>query len=142
VADLTVEVIPQQQRYGVEDDIPVRVLLTNISEDPITVNGRLATGGPTGPGELRFTVLDPAGSTVPFGARVNMGRPTQTDFAQIPPRGCIGRTIDLVDYYPLSEPGRYQVSVRYESGTAAEDDWPDGAWQGTVESEPVTIELS
>jgi hypothetical protein len=140
---------PSDTTYGVDDDVPVRVLLINDGDDPVTVNNRFAVSSPGGPGELTFTVLGPDGEPLPFGARVNLGRPGPEDVAPVRPAGCVGTTIDLVDYFDLSEPGTYRITATYRAtGGRLDDedlgddlDTPPGVWTGTLESEEVSIEV-
>ncbi|MGH3869962.1 MAG: hypothetical protein ACRDSR_00355 [Pseudonocardiaceae bacterium] len=140
MGDLHLEICPTKSRYGVEDDVPLRVLLFNFGDEPVTVNARFAVGASHGPGELLFSVTAPSGETLPFGARVNIGYPQRDDFATIQPFACVGKLIDLVDYFPLSEPGTYLIEVQYRSRPGGEDS-PPGAWTGTLQSDSVTIEL-
>ena len=141
---------PSQAEYGIDDDIPVRVLLLNDGDDPVTVNDRFAVTSADGPGELSFSVIDPSGERLPFGARVNVGRPGADDVATIAPTAFVGTTIDLVDYFDMSEPGTYRISATYRSmgagGDIDDDDddgggAPVGVWMGTTESDEVSIEL-
>lgn len=140
MGDLHLEICLKRSWYGVEADVPLRVLLFNFGDEPVTVNARFAIGASDGPGELRFSVTAPSGETLPFGARVNMGRPQREDFTTIQPFACVGKLIDLVDYFPLSEPGTYRVAVRYQSRSGGEDSPPE-AWTGILQSDSVTIEL-
>ncbi|MFI7483392.1 hypothetical protein ACH9EU_13385 [Kocuria sp. M1R5S2] len=139
---------PFRSTYGVDDDVPVRVLLVNDGEDPVTVNARLAVSSPGGPGELTFSVIGPQGEPLPFGARVNLGRPGAEDVATIAPAHSAGSEVDLVDYFDLSEPGTYRVSAAYRSALGREDldddadaGMPAGVWLGTVESDEVSIQV-
>jgi hypothetical protein len=138
---------PSQAEYGVDEELPVRVLLVNAGDDPVTVDGRLAVSSPSGPGELAFSVIDPSGERLPFGARVNLGRPGAGDVATIAPGDSVDATIDLVDYFDLSEPGTYRVSATYRAaGDFDEGDDEDGGafvevWTGTLESDEVSIDL-
>lgn len=139
---------PSPTEYAVEEEVPVRVLLVNDGDDPVTVIDRFAVSSARGAGELSFTVVDPLGERLPFGARVNLGRAGANDVATIPPTGFVGTTIDLVDYFDLSEPGTYRVSATYRAaggGPVERDDdthgLPAETWMGTVESDEVSIEL-
>ena len=76
---------------------------------------------------------------LPFGPRVNMGRPGTDDYSTVLPAASVGRIIDLADYFALDGPGAYAVSVRYEP--VAEPDTPAQAWSGTLESDPITLTL-
>jgi hypothetical protein len=140
---------PARADYSLDDDdVPVRVLLVNDGDDPVTVNARLAVSGPGGPGELTFSVIDPLGEVVPFAARVNLGRAGGENLATIRPTVFVGTTTDLVDYFAVSEPGTYRVSATYRATGGGEpgadhggDGMPGGVWLGTVESDEVAIEL-
>jgi hypothetical protein len=53
---------------------------------------------------------------------------------------CVGKLIDLVDYFPLNEPGTYRIAAHYQSRPEGED-LPPEVWTGTLQSDSVTIEL-
>ena len=143
---------PTPAEREVADQITTRVILVNDGDEPVTVNHRFAVSSSTGPGELTFSVTDPQDEPLPFGARVNLGRADPNDIATIAPRHFVGTTIDLVDYFDLSEPGSYRIRATYRSvpggitrnGDTEEDDDNDlstGVWTGTLTSDEVSIEL-
>lgn len=145
MASLRLVVELSQAEYGVDGEVPVRVLLVNDGDDPVTVNDRFAVSSPGGPGELTFSVISPSGERLPFGARVNLGRAGADNVATIAPVGFVGTTIDLVDYFDMGESGTYRVSASYRSvGDSEEVDDvgpPAGVWTGTVGSDEVSIKL-
>jgi hypothetical protein len=142
---LRLVVEPSLAEYGVDTEIPVHVLLVNDGNDPVTVNNRFAVSSPSGPGEISFLIIDPSGERLPFGARVNVGRAGPDDVATIPSTGVVATTIDLVDYFDLSEPGTYRVSATYRSlGVAVDGDGGSAlpaVWTGSLESDEMSIEL-
>jgi hypothetical protein len=138
---------PSQDAFDVDDDMPLRVRLVNDGDDPVKVNGRLAVSSDDGAGELTFSVVGPSGEPLPFGSRVNLGRPGPDDVATISPTRFVGVTIDLVDYFNLDEPGTYRISATYRSSAGGENGEEEGeglpadVWTGEVTSDEVSIEV-
>ena len=142
---LRLVVKPSVADYGVDTEMPVRVLLVNDGDHPVSVNDRFAVSSPGGPGELSFSIIDPSGERLPFGARINLGRAGPDDVATVAPGGFVATTVDLFDYFDMSEPGMYRISAAYTSVRPEEDadDYSplSGVWTGTVESDEMSIEL-
>jgi hypothetical protein len=92
------------------------------------------------PGEVTFRVVAPNGHPLPFGARINRGRPDRADYVSVRPWNGVGRRFDLRPYFRLDRAGRYTVTATYTGGASGGDP-PAGLWTGTLNSNPITVEL-
>lgn len=118
----------------------MKAILENTGDTPLLVNTRLGVSRPQRGGELFLRVLDSAGQEVPFTARVNIGAPAASHFEQLAPGQAVERSFDLALYFALRDrSGTIEVAGTY----ASHHDGPSGqkAWQGEVQSAPVSLTL-
>jgi hypothetical protein len=125
----------ESDKFRKGGSIPVKVLLKNTGPDPLLINNRLALNAPTAPAlyrEIAFTVTDPNGKPVYFGARVNIGRPDSRHFKELGPGETIERVYDLKGYYKFETPGQYTLQASYQN----QSDGVNGhePWKGEVKS--------
>jgi hypothetical protein len=135
---LTFEISTDKARYGVGEDIIVRLCLFNFGDDPITVNSRFALNRAGFPGEVAFDVVEASGKPVSFRARVNVGTPDDEDFSLLVPWNCVGRECALQPYFALERAGRYTLTATYKNEWSGEDVGLD-AWTGRLRSNTVTF---
>jgi hypothetical protein len=142
---LALEVQTEKVHYQPDEEVLARVLLFNFDDDPVLVNSRLAVVGlPETSGEVRLEIGAPSGQTLPFTARVNIGRPTAEDFSVVVPWNCVGRQFELRSYFDLEETGRYTVTAVYRNTWTDpnEGSLPDGqAWTGELRSPAATFDI-
>lgn len=118
----------------------MKATLKNAGNTPLLVNTRLGVSRPQRGGELFLRVLDGAGQELPFTARVNIGAPDASHFEQLAPGQAVERAFDLGLYFALrDQTGTLQVTGTYANDHAG----PAGrtAWQGQVQSAPVSLTL-
>jgi hypothetical protein len=143
--DLALEVRTQKTAYESDEEVVALVLLFNFGDDPVLVNSRLAIVGlPETSGEVRLEIVSPLGQTVPFTARVNIGRPTAEDFSTVVPWNCVGRRYELLSYFDLEETGRYTVTAVYRNiWTDPEEGSLAGgpAWTGELRSPAASFQV-
>jgi hypothetical protein len=121
------------------ETVVVLVELKNRSSAPLAVNGRLGLSAPKRGGDVSLEIRDQAGKEVPLSARINIGRPADTDFRVLAPQASASREIKVTDYFQL-RPGTYAIRAVYEN---AHDRQVDGtpAWRGTLQSNEVRLEI-
>jgi hypothetical protein len=143
--DLVLEVHTGPEGQQADEEVLARVLLFNFGDDAVVVNSRLAIVGlPETSGEVRLEIVAPSGESVPFTARVNVGRPTAEDFSTVVPWNCVGRQYDLRSYFELEEPGRHTVTAVYRNTWTHPDEGslPAGsAWTGELRSAPASFDV-
>jgi hypothetical protein len=137
---LRLELTASADSYEADDDIILSLYVFNFGDDPVTLNARLAPNDADAPGEVWFEVTGPDEEIIPFGARVNLGRPERSDFLPVAPWNCVGRRYELLSYFNLEEPGSYTVVANYRN-EPPRDAAPRGSWTGTLRSNPVTFRL-
>ncbi len=139
---LSFEVVSNKPRLTVGDQVIVRGLLCNVSDDDMVVNARLALNGPKRQGEVVLKVVGPNGKSIPFSARVRIGPPDRKEqFATIAPAACVGREYELGTYYKFDRPGKYTITGTYTNKSSGDDLGLD-AWTGELQAEPVTLEFA
>lgn len=133
-------VVETADSYRAGDAVPVKVVVTSISEDPVLVNARLLTNFEISEGELYFRIQDTQGKAYDFQALISPRDVNDQDFVLLDRGKSVEKSVDLRASYALKQPGSYQVAATYRN----EYDWSsDGhkAWQGEVGSQPVTVRL-
>src|SRR6185436_17092577 len=114
---LELSMTTESDTYRKGGSIPVKVQLKNTGPEPVLINNRLALNAPTSPApyrEIAFTVKDPTGKPVFFGARVNIGRPEAKHFKELGPGETIEKVFDLKGYDKLDAPGQYSIQASYQ----------------------------
>lgn len=137
---LEIEIAPAVST--VDDDIVLRVVLSNRSGELLGVNARLLLnnpGAPPGYGELSLSVDGPPGYVNNTAFNVRAGPPTPGDFAVLEAGASVERTYPLRDYESLDVPGTYRIWVTYRNDTA-ESVGGLPAFVGSVSSDAVSIE--
>lgn len=138
---LTLTLTLNQTTYRVGEDIFATVVLTNTGTAPLTINTRFTLNSLSVSSNLREIGLRVMGSDkacLPFGARVNVGSPTDANFKEIAAGESLERRYQISNYYNLSKPDTYTIQAIYQNGT---DPSTDSAWKGRVESDEVKIEV-
>jgi hypothetical protein len=128
--------------YRADEPIRITVALTNNDSDPLTVNKRLALNTPYAPSkfrEIKLTITDEAGETLPFAAKVNLGFPLDKDFVSLAAGEPVERKFDLRGYFRFDKAGRYRLEAVYQNGS---DPSEGEAWKGEVGSEAVEVIVS
>lgn len=137
---LEIEITPVRASFHLGEPLLVRVCLFNFGEVEQVVNARLAASRPGGPGELSFDLVGPSGRSLPFTARVNVGRPHAEDFFLLMPWSCVGKQHDLALYFTIEETGNYAVTATYSNAWPGEGEGAE-AWQGMLRSNAASFEL-
>lgn len=118
------------------------VTLTNTGPDAVVVNRRLTLNHPAQIEECRevhLHILDASQNEVLFSAFVRVPELTNQDFAPLAPGESVKQTYNLADYYTLARPGSYTIQAFYENTFSPST---GEAWQGKLESNRVTCQLS
>ncbi|HVL98570.1 MAG TPA: hypothetical protein VM324_04685 [Egibacteraceae bacterium] len=138
---LRLEVATPKASYRIEDDtVPIRVMLFNDGDEPVTVNARFAVSGEAGPGEVALEVHAPSGEVLPFAARVNIGQPMAEDFTVVSPHCFVGKQVDLLDYFHVDAAGTYELTAVYDNRWSG-DGAPPAAWTGKLRSPASAFEI-
>lgn len=131
----------QKEEYAVGEEVLVSMVLTNETQEPITVNKRFAVneeaGVEAGFGEVFFIIKDSANNPLPFLPLVKVWHPEEEDFTTLQPGELTAWIIELAWPYDLS-PGEYTVQAIYRSAVV-----PEGieAWIGTLSSNTLTLRI-
>jgi hypothetical protein len=138
--DLVLTLSFDAAEYAADAPIQASVQLRNTGSERPIINQRMAMNSPAAPKELReivFIVLDPSGTEVPLGARINLRPPGETDFSVLAPGAAVQRDYSLREFYSFDQPGQYTISAVYQNA----GDAPSGkeAWKGEVRSNIVII---
>ncbi len=126
--------------YFAGGPVEVTVMLENVSFTPLLLNTRFQVNHPNLKGDVYFDIKGPKGTKIQF-QRLVTPRDTNDDQFQLVPRGrSIERTIDLADFYGLTEKGEYEVRVIYRN---MEHRILEGnaAWMGVVVSDASRIRI-
>ena len=119
----------------------VTVMLRNICQEPITVNGRLLLNYPTAPDsarEIGLAVKGPPGYINLKKFHVNAGPPTIEQFVCLQPDAAVQREYDLSQFFSLHMAGAYNIVATYTNRNQMLID-SRLPWIGTLTSENVTI---
>ena len=114
---LQVEISTDSQKYSLGEALPVSVVYTNVSGQPIQVLDRMVLEG----WPAYFNILDEDGVRTRFLAPEVKLKVTSGDFITLPPGGSLTLEVDLtrdtergVLHYQLVRPGAHQVTMMYE----------------------------
>lgn len=116
----------------------LRLCLTNISEENVLVNKRLAIGPPASPNEIELLICNEGGTSFPFQGRIAASPPLESDIILLQSGEIVCREIEiyrLVKYYSLTA-GQYRVKAKYK------DKWGfKGVFDKHLESDWITFEV-
>jgi hypothetical protein len=127
-------------RYSSGRPVGITVILTNLFEAPLVMNGRMLVNHPLLQGEVSFRIIGPGGAKIEIRRLITPLSLRDDDFVVLNRGQSIQRSVDLADLFGVSQKGVYQVQVSYHN----EIDHllgPRRAWKGIVWSEPVEIRL-
>jgi hypothetical protein len=129
-----------QPSYPAGGPVPVKVVVANVSAEPLLVNARLLVTVGAGEGDLAFDVEGAGGQGYEYRAFVTPDELEEKDFVVLEPGASIERTVDLARDYSVTAAGAYRAVVTYRS---AKDFTKSGlkAWTGVARSQPATVEL-
>lgn len=98
------------------DHTPIEVVLRNDSDKPQIVNARLSPGYQGSLSrELWVDILDAAGNPVDYLSKdYDRDWPQPADFVSLAPGESVSHRFELLAWYKLPEPGRYQVVFHYQ----------------------------
>lgn len=131
-----------QRTFGLDDDVPLTVILHNQGSAPQLVNARLALNAPTAPAafrELTLRVAHAGGELLALNVRINLGAPREGDFRLLEPGQQVEKHLQLRSYYALRA-GSYTLQAIYQSQQA----FTRGelsAWRGEVVSDAIAFEV-
>ena len=125
--------------------IVIRLILKNVSNQEVTVNRRFLVNSPAvGPTQREVTILlvGPDGSEFPFLSLVNSGALQKSDFLTLRPGHEVSRDYNLADDFSSwdMQAGTYRVQATYENRN-------DGAafgltaWTDVLQSSEIKIEI-
>jgi len=141
---LRFEIVISKNAFISGEIITATVILTNISEDSIMVNKRLAIN----PGsmadnywEVRFEITYPPGPHDEIYSMINRRKAAIRDFRQINPGEQVSRGIILSDYYALTLPGDYIVRAIYRNLNNG-NQFNISAWTGELVSKPSFFKIT
>jgi hypothetical protein len=132
----------EKERLHVKALAIVKVVLHNVSDQPLTVNGRMLLNHSSAPEPMRdisFDIVGPPGYFSLTVFHINAGRPGPEHFVELKPGESLERTYKLTKYYSLHSPGKYSVQVTYLNVTPHYA-FGRRAWTGSVSSDWVTLE--
>jgi hypothetical protein len=135
---LRLSIALSRSEFQLGKDVPVIVKLRNVSDDPVTVNARLAVNDAALPPvfrELTFVIREPNGAQAEYGFDSTILPANRVDFVELRPHKHINTTIDLAGEYVLTQRGTYQATATYQNVT------PPAFTGGPVESNTVTFRL-
>lgn len=140
--DLVLEITTNKDQYRIGEGMIVRLYLFNFSDDPILANSRMALNAAHSPGEVSFQVVGPAEKSLPFRARVNIGKPVAEHFSTIIPWNCVGRQYDYVQtYFQIDKAGQYRLTATYRNESSGKETGME-AWTGTLTSNTVAFAIT
>ncbi len=122
---------------------PVSVTITNVSDEPVLVNRRLAPGYRDSTSrELWADILDESGgpaevSTIDY----ERDLPAAGDFGELAPAESIATEFDLFHYARPRRPGRYTVTIVYQADEAAAGP-PAGIVAGEHAAAPIELDVT
>ncbi|BAZ31950.1 hypothetical protein NIES4074_44230 [Cylindrospermum sp. NIES-4074] len=137
---LKLEIATTKPTYRIGEDVIIRVFLFNFGNDSVIVNSRLALNGAGFPGELSFDVLESSGNSIPFNARVNVGKPNAADFSTLAPSHFHGKQIKLQPYFSMEKIGQFKLKATYTNKWTGEE-MGLKVWTGNLESNTILFQV-
>lgn len=139
--DLRLRIEFEKSSYRSDEPIVCRVLIENVSDKYLTVNNRMLVNIATGPHELRFQILGPDKTSVPFVTKIRASFESD-QFMLLPPSQVTGLLYDLRKDHPLTQRGTYTVRAYYENKNEAPAQVKlPPAWRGSLESNRASFSL-
>lgn len=129
-----------EESYTIGEPMMVSVIVTNLFDQPLAMNRRMLVNHPALEGELYFWIVGPNKKLWQIQRRVTPLPIRAEDFSVLKRGMSMERTIDLADFYGLTEPGNYKIYVAYRNDM----DQPIGslmAWKGQAWSVPLIIHI-
>lgn len=130
--------LKSKSTYTAGDPIPVTVMLSNQSQDPILINARLLFNRYPQPGEISFTIEGPKKQIYPLLKIVTPQDVSGTDLLILQPGQTMERQVDLSLMYGVRHKGSYRVQTIYYNAVDLEKDQLR-TWRGSLASEPTTF---
>jgi hypothetical protein len=122
---------------------PVSVTITNVSEEPVLVNRRLAPGYRDSTSrELWADIVDERGAPAEL-STIDYERdlPAPGDYGELAPGASIATEFDLFHYARPRQPGRYTVTIVYQADEAVADP-PAGIVAGEHAADPIALDVT
>ena len=122
---------------------PVSVRITNVSEEPVLVNRRLAPGYRDSTSrELWADIVDESGAPAEV-STIDYERdlPAPDDYGELAPAQSIATEFDLFHYARPRQAGRYTVTIVYQADEPAADP-PEGIVAGEHAADPVSLDVT
>ena len=143
---LSFRVEPQLSFGTAFEGLPILLVLKNISEDPVVVNGRLLVSDESAPPEAREVTVSLIGSDrseVPFRSLVNAGAPARADFVTLQPGEEVTRLYDLDEAFSSSTlvEDTYAIRAIYDNPVSGAEFGLD-AWTGRLEAAEVYMTIA
>lgn len=116
VLEFVISLHKTQFRAG--EEIPLTMVLQNLSSENIVVNQRLVINDPDAPSAFRevyFRIETPSGEEALFRWDLRIGFPGRGDFSRLAPGRSIEETVDIAALYSLDQEGEYQITAIYEN---------------------------
>jgi peptidyl-Lys metalloendopeptidase len=133
---VTISITPERQTLGKDDDVIVKVTVTNTAASPVRLlNWELPFGDIEAP---PFDVTRDGKKARYLGIRVKRGAPVAGDYFALAPGASRSATVELSALYEMNITGAY--TIRYRSGSP-DLYGPPGVQPGAgeLQSEPVSI---
>ena len=126
--------------YQAGGPVDVTIIITNLFDAPLLMNGRMLVNHPLLQGELSFRIMDPQGKRIDIQRLITPLMTRDQDIVTLDRGQSMQRSVDLADLFGITRKGIYKVQVSYHNDidrtVAAQH-----AWKGVVYSEPVEIQL-
>ncbi len=126
--------------YKAGEAVIVTVMLSNQSQVPILINGRMLFNRYPNPGEISFNIEGPKKQTYPLLKIISPQEITPTDLIVLQPGETLEREVDLSLMYGVRYRGRYRIQVLYYNSIDLEKD-KLRTWRGSLASDPTDIYL-
>jgi hypothetical protein len=127
-----------RNRYKARFPVEVRLVVTNVSSEPVLICSRFCPNLPEFPGEIWFRVECSGRQECDFSVLVRPQALKDRDFVVLESGESTETRVDLHHYYAVREPGWYKISGTYRNAQP----WSRNglsAWRGQATSQAVEL---
>lgn len=141
--NLVLQIEPFPEKVPLRKPIEVKVRLVNEGTERVLVNSRMAVGYENSLSRelyLQLERVDRPEDLAYIEYDINREFSPPGDYRWLKPGEAVTASFDLLDYYHITKPGTYRLTLFYQADEELADP-PEEIYTATVRSEPVTVHI-